>query len=290
MRMGTIGIARCASRMRHGRLTTLALLALLGACGGGGSDGSSTVVIPTPTPSPSPTPTPGPTPTPTPSTGCALYPAAERGLYAADGTNATSGATGNVLTANGIERTDVRGPLLSGGGTATGVPVRLTLTLVNSERDCAPLSGYAVYIWQADGAGRYSLYDAPLESYLRGLQVTDAQGRVTFTTIIPGVESGRYPHLHVEIFRSRASAGSGSNAFFISQIAIPRAAAQAAYADVANYPGAAGRLVATPIEADPVFASKDDAARAAMTLAMEGGEATGFTGSLTLALTVPPGI
>jgi protocatechuate 3,4-dioxygenase beta subunit len=38
------------------------------------------------------------------------------------------------------------------------------------------------------------------ESYLRGVQVTDSNGQVTFTTIYPACYSGRWPHIHFEVF------------------------------------------------------------------------------------------
>ena len=54
-----------------------------------------------------------------------------------------------------------------------------------------PLRGAIVDIWHCDAAGIYSDADDTRFStrgakFLRGYQVTDANGRVRFTTIYPG--------------------------------------------------------------------------------------------------------
>jgi protocatechuate 3,4-dioxygenase beta subunit len=83
-----------------------------------------------------------------------------------------------------------------------------------SEGGCSPLEGAILDLWQCDAEGVYS--DAVDESqgldttgkkYLRGYQVTDKNGVVTFTTIYPGWYPRRTPHLHYKI-RSPASAKS----------------------------------------------------------------------------------
>ncbi len=64
----------------------------------------------------------------------------------------------------------------------------------------------AVLRWlAASGAAALALraaktYPAPL-NYLRGVQFTDSAGQVRFHTVFPACYPGRYPHLHVEIFR-----------------------------------------------------------------------------------------
>jgi protocatechuate 3,4-dioxygenase beta subunit len=72
-----------------------------------------------------------------------------------------------------------------------GLPLQVVLTVVNTSANCAPLSGASVDIWQCDATGYYSEYSQPGyngtgQTYLRGTQVTDANGQVTFTTIYPG--------------------------------------------------------------------------------------------------------
>lgn len=86
----------------------------------------------------------------------------------------------------------------------TGTPLTLTLTVANANNACGPLAGATVDIWQCDAEGRYSQYsqggfDGRASTFLRGMQTTDANGRVTFTTIYPGWYQGRATHIHVEV-------------------------------------------------------------------------------------------
>ena len=88
-----------------------------------------------------------------------------------------------------------------------GLPVTLTLTVVNASNNCSPVSGASVEIWQCDAAGHYSEYSQPGfdgtgQTFLRGIQTTDANGQVTFTTIYPGWYMGRATHIHVDVFRN----------------------------------------------------------------------------------------
>ncbi|MBS1663332.1 MAG: intradiol ring-cleavage dioxygenase [Bacteroidetes bacterium] len=91
----------------------------------------------------------------------------------------------------------------------TGVPLTLTLTIVNSNNNCAVISGARVDIWHCDKDGYYSEYsntgylgtqDNTGKTFLRGIQLSDANGQVTFKTIYPGWYSGRACHMHIEVF------------------------------------------------------------------------------------------
>ena len=96
-----------------------------------------------------------------------------------------------------LNRSDIR-PDPVDGSTKPGVPLRLLLTVRQvSGRACAPLSGATVDLWQCDALGAYS--DGRGQQFLRGYQVTDADGRVEFLTIYPGWYGGRAVHLHVKI-------------------------------------------------------------------------------------------
>ena len=98
----------------------------------------------------------------------------------------------------------------SSTGKADGVPLTIRLRVVNTGASCAALAGYAVYLWHCDALGRYSMYTQAIagENYLRGVQVTDSAGDVTFTSIFPGWYDGRWPHF--EVFPSLAVATSGN--------------------------------------------------------------------------------
>jgi protocatechuate 3,4-dioxygenase beta subunit len=81
-----------------------------------------------------------------------------------------------------------------------GIPLTLTVKVVNSSSGCAAVGNANVEIWHADVAGNYSEYSSEAtRTYLRGVQTTDANGQVVFTTIYPGWYQGRATHIHVEV-------------------------------------------------------------------------------------------
>jgi protocatechuate 3,4-dioxygenase beta subunit len=49
------------------------------------------------------------------------------------------------------------------------------------------------------------------QNYLRGVQETDANGQVSFTTIFPACYSGRRPHIHFELYPGLAAATDEAN-------------------------------------------------------------------------------
>lgn len=258
--------------------------ALVAGCGGGGSDGSTGVTVvsgtsaaTTATPTPSPTPTPTAT---TSSSACLVDPTETAGPYPADGTNNAPGATSNVLAVNGVVRSDIRASFVNSTAVAAGVKLTLTLRVVDVNQACAPLAGYAVYLWHADRLGDYSLYgSAASESYLRGVQVTNADGEVTFTTIYPACYDGRYPHMHFEVFSSLANAIGGRYAILTSQLALPATASAAVYADAATYPGSAARAARVTIAGDGIFGDNTAAQVAQQTPVLTGDPTNGYVGS-----------
>lgn len=100
-----------------------------------------------------------------------------------------------------------------------GVPLSLAVTVLDvSNGQCGPLAGATVDVWQCDAQGIYSgVSDAGFntvgQTFLRGVQTTDATGRVQFTTIYPGWYAGRTVHIH---FKVRTRSG-GSAWEFTSQ-------------------------------------------------------------------------
>ena len=132
---------------------------------------------------------------------CTVIPNETEGPFPADSSNGPS-----VLNQTGVVRTDITSSFAGLTGTATGVPLNLELTIVSASA-CSPLAGYAVYLWHCDALGRYSLYSAGAtnQNYLRGVQAADSNGVVKFTSIYPGCYSGRWPHIHFEVYRSLAA-------------------------------------------------------------------------------------
>lgn len=94
-----------------------------------------------------------------------------------------------------------------------GAPLGLDIRVLR-ERDCAVLEAARVDVWQADALGLYSGYqrqsgvgggistDVRGQTYLRGTQFTDAEGRVRFETVYPSWYGGRTPHVHFKVFLS----------------------------------------------------------------------------------------
>ncbi len=272
------------------------LATLIGACGGGGGSGSSGTVsatptaTPTPTPTATATPTPTPTPTPTATTGsCVADPTETNGPYPADGTNTSSGSTSNVLVTSGVVRSDIRTSFVgTSTTTAVGVLVTLKIKIVNTNNACAGLAGYAIYLWQCDAQGRYSLYSSGVtnESYLRGVQVTDANGEVTFTTIYPGCYDGRWPHMHFEVFTSIAAATSGRAARLIGQFAMPAATNTTIFNGDSRYSASISNYARVSLSSDNVFGDNTAAQLAQQTPALTGSIAAGYTGTAIVGIAV----
>jgi protocatechuate 3,4-dioxygenase beta subunit len=89
-----------------------------------------------------------------------------------------------------------------------------------SGNTCVPLGGAYVDIWHCDATGSYSDvrdqgFDTRGQRYLRGYQVTDANGAAEFVTIYPGWYSGRAVHIH---FKIRQFAGAEKTYEYTSQL------------------------------------------------------------------------
>ena len=176
------------------------------------------------------------------------------GPYPGDGSNGP-----NALEDSGIVRSDITSSV-GGGLTAAGVPLTFTLALTDMANNDAPFESVAVYAWHCDAAGLYSLYSSGVENetYLRGVQVADSSGEVTFTSIVPGCYAGRWTHIHFEVYPDLASISSASNAIATSQLALPAAMLDNVYA-LPTYDGSASNLAQISLATDNVF-SDDDAA------------------------------
>ena len=148
------------------------------------------------------------------------------GPFPGDGSNGV-----NVLTESGIVRQDIRPSFGSSSGTAEGVASTVAYTVVDASTG-NPVSGAAVYTWHCDRDGQYSLYSqgAADQNYLRGVQETDANGVTSFTTIYPACYSGRWPHIHFEVYASLTEATAAGTPLATSQIALPEDVSTLVYA------------------------------------------------------------
>jgi protocatechuate 3,4-dioxygenase beta subunit len=171
------------------------------------------------------------------------------GPYPGDGSNGP-----NVLTESGIVRRDVRPSFGSSTTVAEGVPLAIDLTIVDSTNDGAPLPGAAVYVWHCDREGRYSMYSQGVtgENYLRGVQEADATGKLSFTSIFPACYSGRWPHIHFEVYPSLAQATSAGSTLATSQVALPEDISDAVYA-TAGYEQSVSNMQRVSLTSDMVF-------------------------------------
>ena len=92
------------------------------------------------------------------------------------------------------------------------------------------------------------------ETWLRGVQVADADGKVAFTTIVPGCYSGRWPHIHFEVYPEVDSITDSANAIATSQVALRQDVLDDIYAQSA-YDGSAENLAQVSLANDNVFAT-----------------------------------
>jgi protocatechuate 3,4-dioxygenase beta subunit len=207
------------------------------------------------------------------------------GPYPADGTNGV-----DVLSESGIVRSDITSSFGDASATAEGVPMTLTLTLTNLEEDNEPYEGVAVYVWHCDAAGEYSLYSEGLEeeNYLRGVQIADSDGTVTFTSIFPACYTGRWPHIHFEVYPDEDSITSTDNLLATSQVALPQDVCETVFA-LDEYEGSAENLSQVTLDSDNVFG--DDGGE--LQLAdVDGDTDSGYTVTLPVAIdpSTEPGV
>jgi protocatechuate 3,4-dioxygenase beta subunit len=81
-----------------------------------------------------------------------------------------------------------------------GTSLRLRLRVRDQDAGCEPIRNAVVDLWHCDAEGSYS---ASGQTYLRGAQVTNADGIAEFTTIYPGWYPGRTVHIHAKVHLDR---------------------------------------------------------------------------------------
>lgn len=137
--------------------------------------------------------------------GCVLIPQETEGPYDLDLSSNTS-----------VFRQDIT----EGGA---GIPLHLTMTIVNINNNCAPISNARVDIWHCNKDGYYSGFNSQNgylgtqnhagATFFRGIQLTDSNGQVQFTTIYPGWYPGRVCHIHFQVFISSMLKATSQMAF-----------------------------------------------------------------------------
>lgn len=262
---------------RRGALALLGGLGLAVAGCSGGSDSSSATAT-TKGSSSSTSTTSGATTTTGAATAtvtdCSVIPAETAGPYPGDGSNGP-----DVLSERGVVRTDITSSFDGKRGTADGVPYTMQFTIVDVDNGCKPLTGAAVYAWHCDREGRYSMYSqgATDQNYLRGVQPVDANGVATFTSIFPACYSGRWPHVHFEVYPSVSDATNATNRLVTSQLALPEDACDAVYA-TSGYEQSVSNLSRVSLASDMVFSD----GVATQTPSMTGNATSGYVSSLVV--------
>lgn len=108
-----------------------------------------------------------------------------------------------------------------------GMPMQLRLQVVTV--DCAPIADARVDIWQCDAAGVYAGVEGDTGTFLRGTQMTGADGVATFRTIFPGWYPGRVVHVHYKVFLPGGAEVLTSQVFFADEVATAVHTGHAAY-------------------------------------------------------------
>jgi protocatechuate 3,4-dioxygenase beta subunit len=207
--------------------------AVLAACGSSAKDATST----------------GSSSTSAASDGATEIAEETAGPFPGDGSNGP-----NVLAESGVVRSDITGSFGDASGVAEGVPATIEMTLLDVAAGGTPLAGAAVYLWHCNIDGQYSMYDQDVadQNYLRGVQESDADGKVAFTSIFPAAYAGRWPHIHFEVYESVDAATSAGSKLKTSQIALPAETCDSVYA-TDGYERSVENLGQTSLDTDNVF-------------------------------------
>lgn len=157
-----------------------------------------------------------------PIPSCVLTPAMAEGPYFVD---------------EKLNRSDIRSDP-SNGAVKPGALLTMTMRVLGvNGSSCAPVPGAQVDVWQCDALGVYSdatdrTFNTKGQKFLRGHQISDAGGNVTFQTVYPGWYPGRATHIH---FKVRTNAASGQGKELTSQVFIDDALNTQVYSSVAPY-------------------------------------------------------
>jgi protocatechuate 3,4-dioxygenase beta subunit len=169
----------------------------------------------------------------------------------------------------------------------SGVPLAITLNIVDSDDACSAYGGATVDIWHANPDGNYSDEPAGMgnddtqgQTFLRGYQVSDADGQVTFKTIYPGFYSGRTVHIHVRI---RTFDGNNTTTNFTTQLFFDETTNGTVFAS-GGYSGGSRN---TTNASDTVYAEEQQDGNVLL-VPLTGSVANGYKGTVTVALSGLP--
>jgi protocatechuate 3,4-dioxygenase beta subunit len=200
---------------------------------------------------------------------CTVTPEGEEGPYFVDD------------SASGYLRSDIRSNL-DGSSVQVGVPLTLKITVVDNQNSCDPMSNVQIDIWHCNAEGIYSaesVENTSDQSWLRGYQLTNSSGLVTFTTVFPGWYEGRTTHIHLRLrstYDSNDSGGGNTTQLFFDQTL-----SDSIYTSVAPY-NSRGTDSTTNAN-DHVFTGET---KGENLVALTGDSTNGYAGTCTISLPI----
>ncbi len=215
---------------------------------------------------------------------CMPMPSETAGPFSADGAHGRNAEAINLLTREGVIREDLRPSFAGLTPVADGVPLSMEIKLVEAGESCAHLRGRPLYIWHCDAVGGYSIYTDADRNYLRGVGVTDANGTIRFTTIVPGCYDGRWPHIHFEVFDTPERMNSGRDSLLISQFALPEKVCRVTYQADDRYSNSLRNLDRVSLNRDLAFRDNNTTEMASQMMSVTGSVTEGFFGNITIGL------
>jgi protocatechuate 3,4-dioxygenase beta subunit len=204
-------------------------------------------------------------------------------------TTPTTGSSTCVLTAaltegpyfvdEMLNRSDIRTDPVT-GSVSSGVPLALTFNVSRvAGSACTPLTGAYLDVWHCDAGGVYSDVSGSSRKFLRGYQITDANGVAAFTSIYPGWYNGRAVHIH---FKLRLFAGTTRTYEFTSQFFMNESLTDTVYSQ-SPYSSRGSRTIRNAN--DGIYNSLSSTDKAALTL-QTSKTADGYAGVISLGVAV----
>jgi protocatechuate 3,4-dioxygenase beta subunit len=136
-----------------------------------------------------------------------------------------------------INRADIRSDT-STGTIKPGTPLNLAFNVAQvTAGGCTVLANAKIDVWHCDAQGSYSDVSDNMfgstkgQTFLRGYQMTDANGKAAFTTIYPGWYQGRAVHIH---FKVRVNNKEFTSQFFFDDTLSDQVLTQAMYTKSGN--------------------------------------------------------
>jgi len=173
---------------------------------------------------------------------------------------------------------------LDGSSTQVGIGLTLTVTVLDVVSACAPYANAQVDIWHCNSAGVYSgqaAENTTTETWLRGYQMTAANGHATFVTIIPGWYAGRTTHIHLRVRSTYSTASSTSDGTNTTQLFFTQTLDDTLATTVAPY--SAEGTNPTTNAGDHVYSGETNGANF---LALSGDPTSGYTAAITIGLPI----